>query len=174
MEPTTTPSPRDRRRTRLTPHPAAQTAPSLHPPRDPQSTRLYLQDREGTWPLLGPAAGTPTRHPGARCPSQPQQPSPLPCGSAVEAHPPSSPLARAPGVSLPARPQPSLLAGGGRSVTGLCALCLGLQERRGGRLASWGTVSLLGQAGRSCQSAQDTGCGTLAWRSALPLWLSYL
>lgn len=127
MEPTTTRSPRDGRRTRLTPHPAAQAAPGLHPPRDPPSTRLYLQNRGGMWPFLGPAPP-----PGTRS----QQPSPLPCGSAVEAHPPSSPLARALGVSLPARPQPSLPAGGVRSATGLCALCRGLQERRGGRLVS--------------------------------------
>lgn len=126
-EPATTRSPRDGRRTRLMPHPAAQAAPSLHPPRDPQSTRLYLQDRGGMWPFLAPA-------PSPRIRSQ--QPSPLPCGSAVEAHPPSSPLARALGVSLPARPQPSLPRGGGRSATGLCALCRGLQERQGGRLVS--------------------------------------
>lgn len=55
MEPGTILSTQDGRRIRLMRHPAAQAAPSLQPPQDPQSTRLYLQDREGMWHLLGPS-----------------------------------------------------------------------------------------------------------------------
>lgn len=49
----------------------------------------------------------------------------------------------------------------------LCVLCLGLQERQGGRLATWGTVSLQGQAGCSCQSIQGIGHGALTQSSDL-------
>lgn len=93
--------------------------------------------------------------------------SPLPCGSVVGAHPLSSPLAQALGVSLTARPQPSLPEGGGRSVMGLCVLCPGLQERQGGRLGTRGTVTLQGQAGCLCPSIQGIRYGTLSWSSDL-------
>lgn len=77
----------------------------------------------------------------------------------MEAHPLSSPLVQALGVLLTARPQPSLPEGGGRSVMGLCVLCLGLQERREGRLATWGTVGVQKQAGCLCQSIKGIGYG---------------
>lgn len=93
--------------------------------------------------------------------------SPLPCGSVVGAHPLSSPLAQALGVSLTAHPQPSLREGDGRSVTGLCVLCLGLQEMQEGRLATEGTAILQGQVGCLCQSIQGIRYGALTWSSDL-------
>ena len=52
-------------------------------------------------------------------------------------------------------------------MMGLCVLCLGLQERQGGRLATGGTVSLQGQAGCSCQSIQGIRYGALTQSSDL-------
>lgn len=40
---------------------------------------------------------------------------------------------------------------------GLCALCLGLQERQDVRLAAWETASVSQQAGCSCQSIKGIG-----------------
>lgn len=55
-------------------------------------------------------------------------------------------------------------------MMGLCALCLGLQERQGGRLlAAWETVSLQWEAGCSCQSIQVIGYGALTRNSDLCL-----
>lgn len=48
-------------------------------------------------------------------------------------------------------------------MMGLCVLCLGLQERQGGRLVTWRTVSLCGPAGSSCQSTQGISYGALTW-----------
>lgn len=53
-------------------------------------------------------------------------------------------------------------------MMGLCALCLGLQERQRGRLlAAWETVSLQGEAGCLCQSLQGIGYGALTRNSDL-------
>lgn len=42
-------------------------------------------------------------------------------------------------------------------MMGLCALCLGLQERQDVRLAAWETASVSQQAGCSCQSIKGIG-----------------
>lgn len=123
----------------------------------------YTCKRENVAPT-----GTSCQHPNlASGYTLPLSATALPCGSVAEAHPPSSPLARALGASLTARPRPSLPEGGGRSVMGLCALCLGLQERREAVLATWRTASAQQQAGCSCQSIKGIG------HRALP-WLPYL